>query len=83
MKYITPLGSTQTSTEPGDADRKHQHGDDGAPGVDPAGPQLVSQAKNVISAIEGVGNVDVKVVMIPPWTPDRMSEEAKLELNMI
>ncbi|MBI3840147.1 MAG: metal-sulfur cluster assembly factor [Planctomycetia bacterium] len=48
----------------------------------PAGPQLVSQTKNVLSALEGVGNVDVKVVMIPPWTPDRMTEEARDQLGI-
>ncbi|HEX3728088.1 MAG TPA: metal-sulfur cluster assembly factor [Pirellulales bacterium] len=48
----------------------------------PAGPQLVSQTKNVVSALEGVGNVDVKVVMVPPWTPDRMTEEARDQLGI-
>jgi metal-sulfur cluster biosynthetic enzyme len=48
----------------------------------PAGPQLVSQAKTVVSAIAGVGDVDVKVVMIPPWTPDRMTEEARDQLGI-
>ena len=48
----------------------------------PAGPQLVAQSKSVLGAIEGVGNVDVKVVMIPPWTPDRMTEEARDQLGI-
>jgi metal-sulfur cluster biosynthetic enzyme len=48
----------------------------------PAGPQLVSQTKNVVSAMEGVGNVDVKVVMVPPWTPDRMTEDARDQLGI-
>ena len=48
----------------------------------PAGPQLVSQAKSVLGAVEGVGNVDVKVVMIPPWTPDRMTEDARDQLGI-
>jgi metal-sulfur cluster biosynthetic enzyme len=48
----------------------------------PAGPQLVSQTQNVLTALEGVGQVDVKVVMIPPWTPDRMSEEARDQLGI-
>jgi metal-sulfur cluster biosynthetic enzyme len=48
----------------------------------PAGPQLVSQAKTSIGALEGVGNVEVKVVMIPPWTPDRMTEEARDQLGI-
>jgi metal-sulfur cluster biosynthetic enzyme len=48
----------------------------------PAGPQLISQAKSVLSALEGVGAVDVKVVMIPPWTPDRMTEDARDQLGI-
>jgi metal-sulfur cluster biosynthetic enzyme len=40
----------------------------------PAGPQLVAQSKQVLGALEGVGEVDVKLVMTPPWTPDRMTE---------
>ena len=48
----------------------------------PAGPQLVGQSKQVVSAIEGVDEVDVKVVMDPPWTPDCMTEDARDKLNM-
>jgi metal-sulfur cluster biosynthetic enzyme len=48
----------------------------------PAGPQLVSQTQNVLTALEGVGKVDVKVVMVPPWTPDRMTEEARDQLGI-
>lgn len=48
----------------------------------PAGPQLVAQTKSVLGAVEGVGNVDVKVVMIPPWTPDRMTEDARDQLGI-
>lgn len=48
----------------------------------PAGPQLISQAQNVIKAMEGVGNVEIKIVMIPPWTPDRMTEDARDQLGI-
>lgn len=48
----------------------------------PAGPQLVSQSKQFVSELESVASVDIKVVMEPPWTPDRMSEEAKDQLNI-
>src|SRR5262245_13427973 len=48
----------------------------------PAGPQLVSQAQAVLRSLEGVGNVDVKVVMVPPWTPDRMTEAARDQLGI-
>ena len=48
----------------------------------PAGPQLVGGSKQVVSQMEGVGEVDVKVVMDPPWTPDRMTEEARDQLGI-
>src|SRR5215467_7922000 len=43
----------------------------------PAGPQLLSQSKTVLGALEGVGTVEVKLVMVPPWSPDRMTEDAR------
>ena len=48
----------------------------------PAGPQLIGGSKQVVSQMEGVGEVDVKVVMDPPWTPDRMTEDAKDQLGI-
>jgi metal-sulfur cluster biosynthetic enzyme len=48
----------------------------------PAGPQLISQAQQVLGALEGVGNVEVKMVMVPPWTPDRMTEDARDQLGI-
>jgi metal-sulfur cluster biosynthetic enzyme len=48
----------------------------------PAGPQLISQTKSVLGGMEGVGAVDVKVVMVPPWTPDRMTEDARDQLGI-
>ena len=48
----------------------------------PAGPQLVDQTRTVIEAIDGVGKVDIKVVMDPPWTPDRMTEDARDQLGI-
>jgi metal-sulfur cluster biosynthetic enzyme len=48
----------------------------------PAGPQLIAQAKDVLGRIEGVGAVEVKLVMAPPWSPDKMSEAAKDQLGI-
>ncbi len=48
----------------------------------PAGPQLISQSKQFVSAMEGVGEVEVKVVMEPPWTPDKMTEDARDQLGI-
>ncbi len=42
-------------------------------------PQQVAEA---VAGVEGVGEVEVKLVWEPPWTQDRMSEEARLVLNM-
>ena len=49
----------------------------------PAGPQLVQDVKDVLKELgEGVGKLEVEVVLSPPWTPDRMTEEARDELGM-
>lgn len=48
----------------------------------PAGPQLIGQSKQVLAALPGVGEVEVKLVMIPPWTPDRMTEDARDQLGI-
>jgi metal-sulfur cluster biosynthetic enzyme len=38
--------------------------------------------ENAVAAVEGVGQVTVNLVFDPPWTVERMSEEAKFALNM-
>jgi metal-sulfur cluster biosynthetic enzyme len=48
----------------------------------PAGPQMVQEVKDVLADLgEEVGTVEVEVVLSPPWTPDRMTEEARDELG--
>jgi len=53
-----------------------------APGCPVAGemPVWVQEACEVVA---GVRRVEVDMTFEPPWTPDRMSDEAKLELNML
>jgi metal-sulfur cluster biosynthetic enzyme len=48
----------------------------------PAGPQLISQSKTALERLEGVGSVEIKMVMVPPWTPDRMTEAARDQLGI-
>lgn len=48
----------------------------------PAGPQLVANSRQVIEEIPGVGAVDIKVVMDPPWTPEKMTEDARDQLGI-
>ena len=47
----------------------------------PIGPLIEAQIKQLIEPIEGVENVDAEMVLNPPWTPDKMSEEAKAALG--
>jgi len=48
----------------------------------PAGPQLIANSKQVLQQLEEVGEVEVKVVMDPPWTPDKMTEDARDQLGI-
>ena len=48
----------------------------------PAGPQLVAESKQFASELEGVGEVEVKVVMDPPCTPERMTDDARDQLGI-
>ena len=47
----------------------------------PIGPQVSEQMKEFVSELDGVVEVVPKMVFSPPWTPDRMSEDAKFALG--
>jgi metal-sulfur cluster biosynthetic enzyme len=48
----------------------------------PAGPQLVANTKQVLGHLPNVDGVEVKVVLDPPWTPDRMTDDARDQLGI-
>ena len=48
----------------------------------PVAGEMPGWVKEAVSRVPGVGKVEVAMVFDPPWTPERMSEEARLELNM-
>ncbi|MEO2007520.1 MAG: metal-sulfur cluster assembly factor [Pirellulaceae bacterium] len=48
----------------------------------PAGPQLIGQSKQVLTQLENVADVEVKVVMDPPWTPEKMTDDARDQLGI-
>ena len=48
----------------------------------PAAESLPSQVKEDIMELEGVSDVNLNLVWEPPWDKDKMSEAAKLELNL-
>lgn len=51
-----------------------------APGCPVAG-EMPGWVENAVSAVAGVGPVNVDMVFDPPWSPERMSDEAKVALN--
>jgi metal-sulfur cluster biosynthetic enzyme len=48
----------------------------------PAGPEILRNAVKAIEGVEGVTKANVKLVMSPPWSPERMSDEARDELGI-
>ena len=52
-----------------------------APGCPVAG-EMPIWVKDACETVDGVDLADVTLTFDPPWTPDRMSDEAKLMLNM-
>jgi len=48
----------------------------------PVAESLPKMVKDNILKLEGVDDVDLNLVWDPPWTKDKMSEAAKLELNL-
>ena len=47
----------------------------------PIGPQVAAQIEEFVSEIDGVEEVTSSMVFQPPWTPDKMSEDAKFALG--
>jgi len=48
----------------------------------PVAGEMPDNVKAALELVDGIGEVTVNMTFDPPWTPERMSEEAKLELNM-
>lgn len=51
-----------------------------APGCPVAG-EMPGWVENAVGAVEGVSGVEVEMTFDPPWTPDRMSEEAQVAVG--
>jgi FeS assembly SUF system protein len=49
----------------------------------PVAGTLPHEVGRVIDAVPGVTDATIRLVWDPPWSPDRMSEEAKLELGLL
>jgi len=47
----------------------------------PAGPEILRNTMSALEKVEGVTKADVRLVMSPPWSPERMSDAARDELG--
>ncbi len=47
----------------------------------PAGPEILRNAVSALEQVDGVAKANVRLVMSPPWTPDRMTDAARDELG--
>jgi metal-sulfur cluster biosynthetic enzyme len=47
----------------------------------PAGPEILRNAVSALEKVEGITKADVRLVMSPPWSPERMSDAARDELG--
>jgi metal-sulfur cluster biosynthetic enzyme len=48
----------------------------------PAGPQLIGNSKQVLEALDEVGEVEVRILLDPPWSPDLMTDDARDQLGI-
>ncbi len=47
----------------------------------PIGPQVTEQIEEFVGELEGVASVESEMVFTPPWSPEKMSEDAKFALG--
>ena len=48
----------------------------------PVGPEMLRNAATALESIPGITKANVRLVMTPPWTPEKMSEAARDELGV-
>jgi FeS assembly SUF system protein len=49
----------------------------------PVAGMMPVMVEDAVRKVEGVGEIKVELVWDPPWSPEKMSEEARLELGMV
>jgi metal-sulfur cluster biosynthetic enzyme len=47
----------------------------------PIGPQVTEQIEEFVGELDGVKSIDSEMVFVPPWSPEKMSEDAKFALG--
>ena len=74
---IVELGSTTTRRSRANVKVIHSLTSMGCP----AGPMIQEMIHDAVAALPGVEQVEVELTFDPPWTPDRMSDDAKFILG--
>jgi len=49
----------------------------------PIGPMIEAQMKQTLAGVDGVDNLEAEMVFSPPWSPEKMSDEAKAALGVV
>ncbi|NLN31021.1 MAG: DUF59 domain-containing protein [Bacteroidales bacterium] len=49
----------------------------------PVADQLLEEVREKVAKVEGIDEVDLKLTFVPPWDPDMLSDEIKLELGLL
>jgi len=47
----------------------------------PVGPEIIRNSVAALEKVDGVTKANVRLVMSPPWSPDRMTDEARDQLG--
>jgi metal-sulfur cluster biosynthetic enzyme len=48
----------------------------------PAGPQIIHQSRMALERLEDVDEAEINLVMSPPWSPERMTDDARDQLGI-
>lgn len=48
----------------------------------PVAPQIMADAENAVLKLKAAKKVHIEFIFDPPWTPEKMSEDAKIELGI-
>ena len=80
MINIVDLGLVYTITQ-GDEGKVHVDMTLTSPSC-PAGPQIVHQSKTALEQLPGVTEAKIRIVLSPPWTPARMTDDARDQLGI-
>jgi len=48
----------------------------------PAGPQIMQQAKMALENLDDISEASITLTMSPPWTPERMTDDARDQLGI-